>query len=223
VADRHGNHYITLKVPSGVQGKIRVDWLTVPTETGDRYSMPYRFQADNDTVYIPDCNPIFLDLAGDSSGTQKVYLVLIKSKQDTLKNLQPLQPFHPMQDALGIIDKYNSDKMFKMTAKLLIQKYQLNKSQLAFTFCALSADGQLSIPEWDTTVYSTVLEEEGGDSPATKTVACPKCSCQILINDDIAIEQAIPAAKRKSLPCKTEKPKTIKKQKSACEMLYAFN
>jgi len=48
-------------------------------------------------------------------------------------------------------------KFYPLTPKQLIQKYQLEKSQLAFTFCALSSDGQSYIPNWDTTVYSTVL------------------------------------------------------------------
>ncbi len=84
--------------------------------------------------------------------------MLIKAKQDALKSLQPLQPFHPMKDALGIIDKHSPEKMSKLTPKKLIQKYQLGKSQLAFTLCALGMDGQTPIPQWDTTVYSTVLE-----------------------------------------------------------------
>ncbi len=85
-------------------------------------------------------------------------MVLIKAKQDALKSLQPLQPYHPFKDALGIIDKQTPEKLTKLTPKKLIQKYQLGKSQLAFTLCTLSTDGISCIPEWDTTVYSTVLE-----------------------------------------------------------------
>jgi hypothetical protein len=85
-------------------------------------------------------------------------LVLIKAKQDALKSLQPLQPYHPMKDVFGISDKHTPEKMSKLTPKQLIQKYQLGKSQLAFTLCALSTDGQSYIPEWDRTIYSTVLE-----------------------------------------------------------------
>jgi hypothetical protein len=88
----------------------------------------------------------------------RLYLVLIKAKQDALKSLQPLKPFHPMLDACGFIDKYNPEKTAILTPKKLIQKYQLGKSQLAFTLCPLGIDGQSYIPEWDTTVYSTVLE-----------------------------------------------------------------
>ncbi len=85
-------------------------------------------------------------------------MVLIKAKQDALKSLQPLKPFHPMQDALGVIDKDTPEKTAILTPKKLIKKYQLGKSQLAFTLCVLSADGHSYVPEWDTTVYSTVLE-----------------------------------------------------------------
>jgi hypothetical protein len=85
-------------------------------------------------------------------------LVLIKAKQDALKTLQPLQPYHPMQDVLGIVDKHTPEKLSKYTPKKLIQKYQLGKSQLAFTLCTLGIDGKSCIPEWDTTAFSTVLE-----------------------------------------------------------------
>ena len=44
-----------------------------------------------------------------------------------------------------------------LVPKQLIQKYQLDKSQLAFTYCGWSMDGKKPIPEWDTTVFSTVL------------------------------------------------------------------
>ena len=44
-----------------------------------------------------------------------------------------------------------------MVPKQLIQKFQLDKSQLAFTYCTLASDNATFIPEWNTTVYSTVL------------------------------------------------------------------
>jgi hypothetical protein len=224
VTDRHDNHYVTLKIPIGIWGKIRVDWLTIANENGERYYMPYRFQADNQSIDIPDCNPIFLDIVPDISGTtMKVYLVLIKAKQDALKSLQPLQPFHPMKDALGIIDKHSPEKMSKLTPKKLIQKYQLGKSQLAFTLCALGMDGQTPIPQWDTTVYSTVLEEESTDSTTGKMVTCPNCSSSIPVSDEGIVIQELPIHKRKSLQIQGEKPKIIKKQKSFPEMVHCVD
>lgn len=83
---------------------------------------------------------------------------MIKAKQDTLKTLQPLQAFHPFQDLLGFKSEVNLEKTNIFPPKKLIQKYQLEKSQLAFTLCILGADGQTYVPEWDTTVYSTVIE-----------------------------------------------------------------
>jgi hypothetical protein len=56
-----------------------------------------------------------------------------------------------------ISDENNSKQISPLTPKQLIQKYQLEKSQLAFTFCSLSPDGKSYIPDWNTTVYSTVL------------------------------------------------------------------
>ena len=84
-------------------------------------------------------------------------MVLIKSKQDELKVQQPLKPFRPYQDAFGMLDKSNTGKMFPMNPKQLIQHFQLDKSQLAFTFCAYGSDGKYPIPQWDSTVYSTIL------------------------------------------------------------------
>lgn len=63
-----------------------------------------------------------------------------------------------MRDVLGAAYKDDSEKTMKYTPKRLIQLFQLGKSQLAFTLCPLSTDGQSCIPEWDTTVYSTVME-----------------------------------------------------------------
>lgn len=84
-------------------------------------------------------------------------MVLIKSKQDELKTLQPLKPFHPFQDVFGIPDKNPTKQAHALNPKQLIKKYQLDQSQLAFTFCATGIDGTSCIPQWDTTVYSTVL------------------------------------------------------------------
>ncbi len=84
-------------------------------------------------------------------------MVLIKSKQDELKTLQPLKPFHPFQDMLGIPDKITAEQFYPLNPKQLIQKYQLDQSQLAFTFCGLSSDGESCLAQWDTTVFSSIL------------------------------------------------------------------
>lgn len=175
VADRTGNHFITLKVPVGVRGQIRVDWLTVADKSGNRYSMPYRFQQSNESPDVPDCNPIYIDINADKNGTMKLYLVLIKSKQDELKALQPLKPFHPFKDVFGISEKHQMESSYPLNPKQLIQKYQLDQSQLAFTFCALAANGQSRIIEWDTTVFSTVMTEIAPENTKQKAVTCPQC------------------------------------------------
>lgn len=87
----------------------------------------------------------------------RVYLVLIKSKQDELKNLQPLKPFHPLKEAFGVEKMQKIEIGPTLNPKQLIQRYQLDRSQLAFTYCAFASDGRTPIPEWDTTVFSTVL------------------------------------------------------------------
>ncbi|CAF1022742.1 unnamed protein product [Adineta steineri] len=199
VTDRDGNHYISLQVPQHMRGPIRIDWVTIPNEDNERFVMPYQFQASNDLTDVPDCNPIYEQIQSNSSGLMKIYLVLIKAKQDALKVLQPLQPFHPIADALGLLDKQIYEKAPKLTPKNLIKKYQLTKSQLAFTLCTLSSDGKTCDPEWDTTVYSTVLEEEGNtENSATKIISCPKCSCSINIDIDEPKTQEMTGNKRKS-------------------------
>lgn len=84
----------------------------------------------------------------------RLFLVLIKSKQDELKGLQSFDIFPPV----NIPPTMNNLKStLKLTAKTIIQNYQLDKSQLAFTHYVLSPDGQSFIPDWNTTVYSTVM------------------------------------------------------------------
>lgn len=53
--------------------------------------------------------------------------------------------------------KSNMEKTPKLTAKQLINKYQLTKSQLAFTLCTVDQEGNY-IPEWNTTAFSSILE-----------------------------------------------------------------
>jgi hypothetical protein len=58
-------------VPLGIRGQIRVDWLTIPGENGERYFMPYRFQANNESTDVADCNPIMENIIHDNTGTIK--------------------------------------------------------------------------------------------------------------------------------------------------------
>lgn len=224
VTDRHNNHYISLRVPMGIRGKIRIDWLTVPDENGNRFTMPYRFQTDNNSSEVEDTNPIYENIApNNTEGILKLYLVLIKTKQDGLKKLQPLKPFHPLHDLLGMFDKEKVEKTIILSPKKLIQKYQLGKSQLAFTLCSLNNDGQSYTAEWDTTVYSTVIEEESNENPPAKSiVSCPNCSTEINIDDDIVLINNNDTGKRKSLPIMGQKPRTLKKQKSLNSKMFYF-
>jgi hypothetical protein len=226
VADRAGTHFITLKVPIGVRGQSRVDWLTIADKSGDLYSMPYRFQQSNESFDVPDRNPIYININADKNGMMKVYLVLIKSKQDELKTLQPLKPFHPFKDVLGIPTKTNMQQIYPLNPKQLIQEYQLDRSQLAFTFCALGSDGQSRIEEWDTTVYSTVLTEMPPENAKSKAIACPKCTHRFHVSigggvDDQDSVQETVTNKRKTYQYANEG--TIKKQNSFQNHLTIHN
>lgn len=175
VADRDGNHCVTLKVSlnslstfiinifktfiSQVQprrrGYVRIDWTTIQ-EQGIRYSMPYKFQINN-TELMPDVNPMMAYFEADDKGIVQLYLVLIKLKQDELKSVQPLQLFPPWQYMDNFQSKSSSKQCSPLNGKELIRKYQLSKSQLAFTLCNVSPDGTSFVEDWNTTVYSTVM------------------------------------------------------------------
>ena len=87
----------------------------------------------------------------------RLYLVLIKSKQDELKTLQPLKPFCPFRDACGAPDRREHEPTVALTPKQLIHTFKLEQSQLAFTYCTPGDEPHSFIHEWDTTVFSTVL------------------------------------------------------------------
>lgn len=59
---------------------------------------------------------------------------------------------------MGIIEEYSMKDTNTLTPKKLIKKHQLGKSQLAFTLCVIGSDGYTCIPDWDTTVFSSVIE-----------------------------------------------------------------
>lgn len=88
-------------------------------------------------------------------------MVLIKAKQDELKANQSPDIFPPVYTSLSVD---NFKPMHSLSAKELIQKYHLDKSQLAFTFTSLSPDGKSYVIDWNTTVYSTVITGKKNDS-----------------------------------------------------------
>ncbi len=55
----------------GVRGQIRVDWLTIADKSGDRYSMPYRFQRSNELPNVSDVNPLHININSDKNGFMK--------------------------------------------------------------------------------------------------------------------------------------------------------
>ncbi|CAF5223322.1 unnamed protein product, partial [Rotaria magnacalcarata] len=67
-----------------------------------------------------------------------------------------------------------------------------------------------SLPEWNTTIYSTILEEENSDSSQEKVVNCPRCLCTININDGVAVDQETVVVERKNCKRKNEKSNPIK-------------
>lgn len=56
-----------------MSGFVRVDWLTIQNEEGDRYRMPYRFQ-ENNTENEGDKNPIYFEIPTDGTDTMKLVI-----------------------------------------------------------------------------------------------------------------------------------------------------
>ncbi|UJR25783.1 hypothetical protein I4U23_007136 [Adineta vaga] len=188
VADDHGNHFVTLKIPIGysrdLKNKyIRVALLTIATDDHKHYYSPYKFQTNHDDIKVPDQNPIYLPVQiSEGCDSMKLLLVLIKSKLDQLYDAQPLKPF---SDTVGSIQNIISDE--KLPSKDLINKHQLDKSHIAFTLCTKLPDGSFDIHS-ETTIISSVITEIPTKSsavsntksiPATtisvKTISCPNC------------------------------------------------
>ncbi len=59
------------QVVPGTKGTVRIDWVTIPTDQKTRYSMPYKFQINNESPNVPDCNPVYVNIDDDGSGIMK--------------------------------------------------------------------------------------------------------------------------------------------------------
>ncbi|CAF1348688.1 unnamed protein product [Adineta steineri] len=197
VADQMGNHFVTLEILARIYGYIRIDWITISDKNGIRYSMPYKFQEDNESSDVSDCNPVYRRITPGDLGIIKLYLVLIKSKQEELKKIQSMDIFPPSEHTLKTTDPNNFEQKYSRAPKQLIRDYQLNQSQLAFTFCSISPDGQQLIPEWDTTVYSTVLTEEMPVASKKRAATCPNCEHSFEITLDNADDTDYEKPKRR--------------------------
>ncbi|CAF1348553.1 unnamed protein product [Adineta steineri] len=197
LADQKGNHFVTLEVPTGIRGYLRVDWITIPDKNGIRYSMPYKFQVDHTSPDVSDRNPVYRRITPEDLGIIKLYLVLIKSKQEDLKKIQSMDIFPPSEHTLKTTDPNDFKEKYSLSPKQLIKDYQLDKSQLAFTFCSISPNGKQLIPEWDTTVYSTVLTEEMPVASKKRAVTCPNCEHSFEITLDNASDTDYEKPKRR--------------------------
>ncbi|CAF1264457.1 unnamed protein product [Adineta steineri] len=197
VADENGNHFVTVEVPTSIRGYLRVDWITIPDKNNIRYSMPYKFQVDHKSPNVSDRNPVYRRITPEDLGIIKLCLVLIKSKQEDLKKTESMDVFPPLEPTSKRMDHNSFEQKYSLAPKQLIKDYQLNKSQLAFTFCSISPDGQQLIPEWDTTVYSTVLTEEMPVASKKRAVTCPNCEHSFEITLDNASDTDYEKPKRR--------------------------
>ncbi|CAF3428501.1 unnamed protein product [Rotaria sp. Silwood1] len=160
IADNASNHFITLQLPTDYQydvenDYIRVALITTCIEGHGHYYSPYKFQKDHYDIKVPDENPIYIKIENsrDTNSVIRLQLVLIKSKLDQLNYVQPLIRF---SDTTARIQNIIHEE--KLTPKDLINKYQLEKSHLAFTLCTKLPDG-LYKPHPKTTVISSVISE----------------------------------------------------------------
>jgi len=206
VADKHGNHYVTIQIPSAYRSDLSEKYLRIALITtnlpgrGHFYS-PYKFQIDNEKVNVPDQNPMYIKVSTSSHQDykMKLHLVLIKSKLDELRSAQPLIPFAFPSNAIQNL--INNEQL---TPKELINRYRLEKSHIAFTLCSKMLSGLYEIHS-DTTVLSSVITEFNAsattktNSPTgdRKTVCCPNCSHQFAVGE-IQSTPEITKKKRKS-------------------------
>jgi hypothetical protein len=190
IADNCGNHHITLQMPTAYNRDfkyeyIRVALITTPINNGEYFYSPYKFQTNHNDVKVPDQNPIYIPVQAHPGNdwTMKLHLVLIKSKLDQLNDAQPLKSF---SDTMGHIQNLINTE--KLSPKDLINKYQLDKSHIAFTLCTKLSNGTYDIhPE--TTIISSVITESPTKHPAIsnnkshastvntgKKISCPNCA-----------------------------------------------
>lgn len=135
--------------------------------------------------------------------SSRLYLVLIKSKQEALRHQQPLKVFQPIFDLFNDQTEKTIESPFRLTPKKLIEKHQLGKSVLAFTLCTFGTDDETRVTEWHTTIMSTVLsgrsnwsrklccevffdfvEEKGAEDEAQTCITCPKCSINFVLDSN---------------------------------------
>ncbi|UJR25782.1 hypothetical protein I4U23_007135 [Adineta vaga] len=194
VSDEYENHFVTLKVAPSAKILLRIDWVTIEKFGNIRFSMPGKFQENNKSNAVEDRNPIVKEIEADDLGFIRLQVVLIKPKQSEVISAQPLQPFPPVEQSSNFL------QIPKMPPKQLIEYYDLDKSQLAFTLCSLGPDRKSYRPAWNTTVYSTVMTEEPSNASKKRSVTCPKCSHSFEpkqdSTDDIGHEKVVKKRKK---------------------------
>lgn len=83
----------------------------------------------------------------------RIELALIKGKQDTLRDAQPLSRFPPIQTSTQSNEIQETPQL---PPKDLIEQYELTKSQLAFTYCSQNSDDTATV-HWKSTIYSATM------------------------------------------------------------------
>ncbi|CAF0969857.1 unnamed protein product [Adineta ricciae] len=158
LCDRLRNPYVTLKTTPNFQGKVRVDWLTIPNKMGQRHTMPYYLISRD--VSSPRHQGVYImyDVNADMNGIVRLYLSLYKPTLSELARNQPIPLFQPAMDLLHRSSVVNHQQM---SPRQLVREFHLNKSQLAFTLCTRANDESFVV-QWDTTVFSTVMTETRG-------------------------------------------------------------
>ncbi|CAF1281457.1 unnamed protein product [Adineta ricciae] len=177
VADREHNHHITLQLPSVYHSDlankyIRIALITVSIDGHGHFYSPYKFQRDHMDINISDENPIYVkvDTNAKEAFIMRLQLVLIKSKLDQLNYCQPLKCFSVTDNT-----KQNPIHEGILSPKDLINRYQLDKSHIAFTLCTQKSDGTYE-PHPQTTVVSTIISEVSSTKKTSNKVASEEAS-----------------------------------------------
>lgn len=232
VADKNGNHYVTLQMPAEYKSDfkneyIRIALITTAINDHGHYYSPYKFQTNHSDAKVPDQNPIFVpvNIQGNNL-TMKFQLVLIKSKLDQLNDAQPLIPFSDTN--LNIQNIINEKKL---SPKELINTYQLDKSHIAFTLCTKLPNGSYDIHS-ETTIISSVITETTKQPPTSKTksvkpvttnstkqICCPHCKHYFDLNDCDNTEK-VNKRKSNSSASNTSSKSTINNRSNKKKKIY---
>ncbi|UJR37644.1 hypothetical protein I4U23_030341 [Adineta vaga] len=180
-----GDQEVTIEFPAGYKVPehlgnyyLEIALLTVPRET-QHYWHVHKLQSHHTDISVPDENPLMVPLTKEHFESGKVKLVVIKAKQDELKEFSSLTLF-------------NAETTSNWTAECktieeLGHIYELSRAKIAFSLVFQNSNGQY-IRCTDTTVMSNEIIEKEKAKPSDD-ITCPGCSRSFSIKEQRKAEK----------------------------------